>query len=78
VVINLPLNIVEIFIGATSYKWLSETPLKEFTEHTSKPCVCFVRRSQEAGARIFPKVKSLNPEGSYEFREAAVSLKSLK
>jgi short chain dehydrogenase len=69
---DLPPSLVGIFIGATS--GIGETSLKQFAKHSHKPRVYFVGRSQEAGDRILSELKALNPEGSYTFRRADVSL----
>lgn len=68
----LPSGLVGVFVGATS--GIGETSLKQFAKHASKPRVYFVGRSQEAGDRILSELEELNPEGSYTFRKADVSL----
>lgn len=69
---GLPPGLVGVFIGATS--GIGENCLKAFAKHASKPRGYFVGRSQEAGDRILSELKALNPEGSYVFRKADVSL----
>ncbi|KAE9362774.1 hypothetical protein N431DRAFT_551027 [Stipitochalara longipes BDJ] len=69
---DLAPGLVGIFIGATS--GIGEDCLKAFAKHASKPRAYFVGRSQEAGHRILSELKVLNPEGSYVFRKADVSL----
>jgi NADP-dependent 3-hydroxy acid dehydrogenase YdfG len=69
---TLPPGLVGVFVGATS--GIGETSLKQFAKHASKPRIYFVGRSQEAGDRILSELKALNPEGSYIFRKADVSL----
>ena len=69
---DLPPGLVGVFIGATS--GIGENCLKAFTKHANKPRAYFVGRSQEAGDRILSELKALNPEGSYVFRKADVSL----
>jgi len=68
----LPPGLVGVFIGATS--GIGENSLKAFAKHASKPRAYFVGRSQEAGDRMLSELKALNPEGSYVFRKADVSL----
>jgi hypothetical protein len=65
-------GLVGVFIGATS--GIGESSLKVFAKHIGKPRAYFIGRSQEAGDRILSELKLLNPEGSYAFREADVSL----
>ncbi|PMD38764.1 hypothetical protein L207DRAFT_461273 [Hyaloscypha variabilis F] len=69
---ELPPGLVGVFIGATS--GIGENCLKAFAKHATKPRAYFVGRSQEAGDRILSELKELNPEGSYIFRKADVSL----
>lgn len=69
---DLPPGLVGVFIGATS--GIGENSLKAFAKHASKPRAYFVGRSQAAGDRILSELKAINPEGSYVFRKADVSL----
>jgi short-subunit dehydrogenase len=68
----LPPGLVGVFIGATS--GIGENSLKAFARHANKPRIYFVGRSQQAGTRISAELKALNPEGTYVFRKADVSL----
>lgn len=67
-----PFGLVAVFVGATS--GIGEITLKKFAQHTVKPRVYFVGRSQEAADRIKKDLCSLNQGGEYNFIKADVSL----
>ena len=69
---TLPVNLVAVFVGATS--GIGEITLKQFAKHTCQPRAYFIGRSQDAGDRIAAECKALNSEGEYIFVKADVSL----
>ncbi|PYH69501.1 short-chain dehydrogenases/reductase [Aspergillus vadensis CBS 113365] len=71
---SLPEGMVALFVGATS--GIGEATLKQFAKHAARPRVYFVGRKQEAANRIIAECETLNPEGTYIFISADVSLLS--
>ncbi|KAI1736490.1 NAD(P)-binding protein [Xylaria scruposa] len=69
---TLPAGLVGLFVGGTS--GVGEAALKKFAQYAARPRAYFVGRSQEAADRILAECRALNPEGSYIFRKADVSL----
>ncbi|KAH7126320.1 hypothetical protein B0J13DRAFT_627912 [Dactylonectria estremocensis] len=69
---TLPGGLVAVFAGATA--GIGEAALKAFTKHTLQPKIYFIGRSQDAGDRILRELKVLNPEGTYLFVKADMSL----
>lgn len=65
-------GLVAVFVGATN--GIGETSLREFARHARQPRVYFIGRSQEAGDRIAAECQQLNPEGTFTFIKADVSL----
>lgn len=64
--------IVAVFIGATSGIGLST--LTQLAIHTTSPKVYIVGRSFSAFSPQLDNLKSLNPDATFEFIEAQVSL----
>lgn len=69
---ELPSGLIAVFVGATS--GIGEYTLKQFAKHARRPRIYFVGRSKEAGERIATECKASNPEGSFTFIRADVSL----
>lgn len=67
-----PEGLVAVFVGATS--GIGEIALRNFVQHTSKPRVYIVGRSQEACDRIDIDLKNINPGGAYIFMRSDLSL----
>ncbi|KAJ4409202.1 hypothetical protein N0V82_009517 [Gnomoniopsis sp. IMI 355080] len=67
-----PEGLVAVFAGATS--GIGEIALRNFVQHTTKPRVYIVGRSQEACERIDIDLKDLNAGGEYIFMRSDVSL----
>lgn len=65
-------GLVAVFVGGTS--GIGEYALKKFAQHTVRPKIYFIGRSQEAGDRIAQELKALNKEGVYNFVKADTSL----
>ncbi|KAI1139169.1 hydrogenase/reductase-like protein [Hypoxylon sp. FL0543] len=69
---ELPAGLVAVFVGATS--GIGETSLKHFVKHARQPRIYFTGRSDAAAERIKPELRSLNPEGEYNFLKYDTSL----
>ncbi|KAF9531938.1 hypothetical protein CPB83DRAFT_904069 [Crepidotus variabilis] len=69
---SLPARLVAVFVGATS--GIGEMTLKQFAKHVRQPRIYFSGRSQEAGDRITAECRIINPEGTYIFIRADLSL----
>lgn len=69
---TLPAGLVAVFVGATS--GIGEYALKAFVQNTKSPKVYFIGRSQPAADRIVAELRSLNPEGTYNFIQSDVAL----
>lgn len=67
-----PDGLVAVFAGATS--GIGEIALRNFVQHTSKPHVYIIGRSQEACDRIDIDLKTINPGGTYIFMRCDLSL----
>lgn len=67
-----PEGLVAVFAGATS--GIGEIALRNFVQHTSKPRVYIIGRSQEACDRIGVDLKNINPRGKYIFMRSDLSL----
>lgn len=67
-----PEGLVAVFAGATS--GIGEIALRNFVQHTTKPRVYVIGRSQEACARIDIDLKTVNPGGEYIFMRSDLSL----
>ncbi|KAJ4393400.1 hypothetical protein N0V93_002610 [Gnomoniopsis smithogilvyi] len=67
-----PGGLVAVFAGATS--GIGEIALRNFVQHTTKPRVYVIGRSQEACERLDKDLRSLNPGGDYIFIRSDVSL----
>ena len=63
---------VAVFIGATS--GIGKASLIHFAKHAPSPRIYFVGRSQKAADEILLQLNEVNPDGSYEFVIADVSL----
>ncbi|KPM36156.1 hypothetical protein AK830_g10406 [Neonectria ditissima] len=68
----LPSGLVAVFAGATA--GIGEMALKSFAQHTTRPKIYYIGRSQEAGDRLQRELKDLNPEGTYQFVKKDMSL----
>ena len=68
----LPAGLVAVFVGATS--GIGEISVKTFAKYANKPRIYLVGRSQDAADRILGDCKALNPEGTFAFIKADVSL----
>ena len=69
---TLPPGLVAVFVGATS--GIGEATLKQFATHARQPRAYFIGRSQAAADRIAAECTALNPDGTYTFIKADVSL----
>ncbi|KAI0382114.1 putative short-chain dehydrogenases/reductase [Hypomontagnella monticulosa] len=69
---TFPAGLVAVFVGGTS--GVGEYTVKKFAKYVLKPKVYIVGRSQEAADRIIAECKETNPEGTFEFIKADVSL----
>lgn len=67
-----PEGLVAVFAGATS--GIGEIALRNFVQHTSKPRIYIIGRSQEACDRIDVDLKNINPQGKYIFMKSDLSL----
>ena len=68
----LPESLVAVFVGAT--KGIGEASLKAFAKNARKPRVYFVGRSADVGKRVREECEALNPEGTFVFVRADVTL----
>lgn len=68
----LPADLTAVFVGGTN--GIGEYTLKQFAQHTVRPRVYFVGRSQEAGDRIAEECSTLNPTGLFTFIKRDTSL----
>ncbi|KAJ5665465.1 uncharacterized protein N7477_007913 [Penicillium maclennaniae] len=69
---TLPLDIVAVFVGATS--GIGKATLLHFAQHTRQPRIYFIGRSQQAADEILKQLENINVDGRYEFIKADVSL----
>lgn len=67
-----PEGLVAVFAGATA--GIGEIALQDFAQHTTKPRIYIIGRSQEACDRLDADLKKLNPGGEYIFVRSDVSL----
>lgn len=67
-----PEGLVAVFAGATS--GIGEIALRNFVQHTSKPHLYIIGRSQEACDRIDIDLRNINPAGKYIFMRSDLSL----
>lgn len=65
-------GLVAVFVGATA--GIGEISLRNFVQHTAKPRVYVIGRSQDACERLGIDLKTLNPGGQYIFIRSDVSL----
>jgi NAD(P)-dependent dehydrogenase (short-subunit alcohol dehydrogenase family) len=72
---TLPPDIVAVFVGATS--GIGKAALLHFAQHARQPRIYFIGRSQQAADDIQKQLRSINPDGRYEFIKADVSLLSV-
>ncbi|OJJ45987.1 hypothetical protein ASPZODRAFT_142624 [Penicilliopsis zonata CBS 506.65] len=63
---------VAIFVGATS--GIGKSTLLHYVQYTSCPRIYFIGRSQSAADAILSEFNEINPDGSYAFIQADVSL----
>jgi len=68
----LPADLIAVFVGGTN--GIGEYTLKQFAQHTVRPRVYFVGRSQAAGDRIAEECSALNPTGVVTFIKRETSL----
>lgn len=69
---NGPAGLTALFVGATS--GIGASAVKQFALHVKAPTVYLVGRSQAKAAPLLDELKSLNPQASFIFIEAEVSL----
>jgi len=69
---NRPAGMKAVFIGATA--GIGASTVKQFALHTNAPTVYLVGRSQTKAAPLLVELKSLNPQATFTFIEAEVSL----
>lgn len=67
-----PEGLVAVFAGATA--GIGEIALRNFVQHTTKPRVYVIGRSQDACDRLGFDLKNINPGGEYIFIRSDVSL----
>ena len=63
---------VALFVGGTS--GIGRSALEQLVKQTVRPTVYLVGRSQKAGDEIVQQAKQTNPQGTYHFISADVSL----
>jgi len=69
---SLPSGLVAVFVGGTS--GVGEYTVKAFARYATKPRVYIIGRSQDAATRIIRECQKANPDGTFEFIKADVSL----
>ncbi|CAN8098026.1 unnamed protein product [Discula destructiva] len=67
-----PAGLVAVFAGATA--GIGEIALQNFAQHTTKPRIYIVGRSEEACDRLGIDLKKVNPGGEYIFIRSDISL----
>jgi len=69
---NGPAGLKALFVGATA--GIGASAVKQFALHAKAPTVYLVGRSQTKAAPLLDDLKSLNPQATFTFIEADVSL----
>ncbi|KAK7743372.1 hypothetical protein SLS62_010646 [Diatrype stigma] len=69
---TFPHGLVAVFVGGTS--GVGEYTVKTLARYAVMPKVYIIGRSQEAADRIVNECKQLNPDGTFQFIKADVSL----
>jgi NAD(P)-dependent dehydrogenase (short-subunit alcohol dehydrogenase family) len=69
---NGPAGLKALFVGATA--GIGASAVKQFALHAKAPTVYLVGRSQTKAAPLLDELKSLNPQATFTFIEADVSL----
>lgn len=69
---NAASGLKAVFIGATS--GIGKSVVKKFAQNAISPVVYLAGRSKSSAGPLLAELKSLNPEGSFIFIEAEVSL----
>lgn len=69
---NEPAGLKALFVGATA--GIGASAVKQFALHANAPTVYLVGRSQTKAAPLLAELKSLNPQATFTFIEAEVSL----
>jgi NAD(P)-dependent dehydrogenase (short-subunit alcohol dehydrogenase family) len=69
---NGPAGLTALFVGATA--GIGASTVKQFALHANAPTVYIVGRSQAKAAPLLDELKSLNPQATFTFIEAEVSL----
>jgi NAD(P)-dependent dehydrogenase (short-subunit alcohol dehydrogenase family) len=69
---NGPAGLKALFVGATA--GIGASAVKQFALHAQAPTVYLVGRSQSKASPLLTELKSLNPEATFTFIEAEVSL----
>lgn len=69
---NGPAGLRALFVGATA--GIGASTVKQFALHVKAPIVYLVGRSRARAAPLLDELRSLNPQASFTFIEAEVSL----
>src|SRR3569833_1721949 len=69
---SLPSGLVAVFVGGTS--GVGEYTVKAFARYATKPCVYIIVRSQDTATHNNHENQKTNPDGTFEFIKADVSL----
>ncbi|CZT05436.1 uncharacterized protein RCO7_08500 [Rhynchosporium graminicola] len=65
-------GLVAVFVGATS--GIGMGSLRQFAKNAKAPKIYILGRSKSAATPLLSEIKTLNPEGIYEFIETEISL----
>jgi NAD(P)-dependent dehydrogenase (short-subunit alcohol dehydrogenase family) len=69
---NGPAGLIALFVGATA--GIGASTVKQFARRANAPTVYLAGRSQAKAAPLLAELKSLNPQATFIFIEAEVSL----
>ncbi|KAL2067968.1 hypothetical protein VTL71DRAFT_16066 [Oculimacula yallundae] len=69
---NQASGLVAVFVGATS--GIGMGSLRQFAKNAKAPKIYILGRSKSAASPLLNEIKTLNPEGIYEFIETEISL----
>ncbi|KAI9736331.1 MAG: hypothetical protein M1834_001217 [Cirrosporium novae-zelandiae] len=61
-----------VFVGATS--GIGMTTVEQFAQYTNKPTAYLVGRNETSASKLQDRLRKLNPQGTYRFVKADVSL----
>jgi NAD(P)-dependent dehydrogenase (short-subunit alcohol dehydrogenase family) len=69
---NGPVGLIALFVGATA--GIGASTVKQFALHANAPTVYLAGRSQAKAAPLLAELKSINPQATFTFIEAEISL----